>query len=70
MSAPSLAKRQLTDISDMIYMVKHMNMALHMACLDIGDMEKTNALQSVSDEIENRIEIILDHIKDLRGELA
>lgn len=51
----------------MIDMVKNMNMALHMATADIGNMEKTNALQSVTDEIENRICIILDHIEDLRG---
>ncbi|KAA3500280.1 hypothetical protein DXM26_20670 [Agrobacterium tumefaciens] len=67
MTSPSQAHLQLLDIVNMIDMVKNMNMALHMATADIGNMEKTNALQSVTDEIENRISIILDHIEDLRG---
>jgi hypothetical protein len=67
MTSPSKARLQLLDIVNMINMVKNMNMALHMATADIGNMEKTNALHSVTDEIENRICIILDHIEDLRG---
>ena len=67
MTNPSQAHLQLLDIVNMIDMVKNMNRAMHMATADIGNIDKTNALQSVADEIENRICIILDHIEDLRG---
>ncbi|WCJ61860.1 hypothetical protein [Agrobacterium tumefaciens] len=70
MSAPSRAQRQLLDIANMVSVVKHLNNALFMACADVGDMEKTNALHSVIDEINNRIEILGDRIDEVREQLA
>ena len=70
MSTPSLASRRMADITDMIHTVKHLNNALFMAAGDVGDMTKTNALQSVCDEIESRIGVIVDRIEELRDELA
>ncbi|MBB4402565.1 MULTISPECIES: hypothetical protein [Rhizobium/Agrobacterium group] len=70
MSAPSLAQRKLLDITDMINTVKYLNGALFMACGDVADHQKTNALQAVCDEVEARILIIVDRIEELREELA
>ncbi|MBW9058324.1 hypothetical protein [Agrobacterium pusense] len=70
MSAPSLAQRQLLDIANMVSVVKNLNNALFMACTDVGDMEKINALHSVIDEINNRIEILGDRIDEVREVLA
>lgn len=69
MSTPSLASRKLSDITDMIHTVKHLNNALFMAAGDVDDMTRTNALQSVCDEVENRIGIIVDRIEELQEEL-
>lgn len=70
MSTQSLTCTQLLDIANMIDMVKNMNNCLFMACADIGDMGKTNALHSVIDEIDNRIGIISDRLDDVREGLA
>lgn len=70
MSAPSVAQRKLLDIANMVSVVKNLNNALFMACADLADMEQTNALHSVIDEINNRIEILGDRIDELREELA
>ena len=70
MSTPSLTSRKLLDITDMVNTVKYLNNALFMAAGDVGDMNKTNSLQSVCDEIESRIGVIVDRIEELREELA
>lgn len=70
MSAPSPFTRQLLDIANMITVVKNLNNAVFMACLDVGDMDKTNALQSVIDEINTRLEMLDERVDELREELA
>lgn len=70
MSSPSLAKRKLLDIANMVSVVKNLNNALFLACAGLDDMEKTNALHSVIDEINNRIEILGERIDEVREELA
>lgn len=69
MSIPSFAQRKLLEIANMVSVVKNLNNALFMACVDIGDMEKTNALHSVIDEINNRIEILSDRLDEVREEV-
>ncbi len=66
---PSLASR-LLDIENMLDMVKNMNDCVFMACSDLGDRGKMNALHSVIDEIDNRIGIISEHLEEIRGALA
>ncbi len=70
MSTPSKPSRKILDIANSISVVKNLNNALFMACLDVDDMDKTNALQSVIDEINNRLIALGDQVDELREELA
>ncbi|AVH40642.1 hypothetical protein [Agrobacterium tumefaciens] len=70
MTAPSLAQHKLLDIANMVSVVKNLNNALFMACADLDNMEQINALHSVIDEINNRIEVLGERIDEVREELA
>lgn len=69
MSTSSHVQQKLLDIANMVSVVKNLNNALFMACADLDNMEQINALQSVIDEINNRIEILGDRIDEVRGEV-
>jgi len=65
MSATINAKHKILEIADMINTAKNLNRALFMACGDVKDRYAVNALQALSDEIDERIEIIRDRVEEL-----
>lgn len=65
MSATINAKHKLLEIADMINTAKNLNRALFMACGDVKDRYAVNALQALSEEIDERIEIIRDRVEEL-----
>jgi len=66
----SNAKHKLHEIADMIITAKNLNRALFMACGDVKEKYAVDALQALSDEIDERIEIIRDRVDEVREELA
>ncbi|NRF12613.1 hypothetical protein [Agrobacterium pusense] len=70
MSTTINAKHKLLEIADMINTAKDLNRALFMACGDVKDRYAVNALQALSEEIDERIEIIRDRVDEVREELA
>lgn len=65
MSSTVNTKHKLLEIADMINTAKNLNRALFMACGDVKDTFAVNALQTLSDEIDERIEIIRDRVEEL-----
>jgi len=59
------AKHKLREIADMINSAKNLNRALFMACGDVKDTFAVNALQSLSEEIDDRIKVIRDSVEEL-----
>jgi hypothetical protein len=72
MSGRSLQANRINDVIDMMATVKHLNEALFLAA---GSMVNTapdtcNALQSVINEVENKLHIITDRLDEVREDLA
>ncbi|WP_312620457.1 hypothetical protein [Agrobacterium pusense] len=59
------AKHKLLEIADMINSAKNLNRALFMACGDVKDTFAVNALQALSEEIDDRIKVIRDYVEEL-----
>ncbi|QIB37008.1 hypothetical protein G3A56_02530 [Rhizobium oryzihabitans] len=59
------AKHKLLEIADMIITAKNLNRALFMACSDVKDTFAVNALQALSEEIDDRIKVIRDCVEEL-----
>ncbi|WP_333900449.1 hypothetical protein [Agrobacterium pusense] len=70
MSTTISAKHKLHEIADMIITAKNLNRALFMACGDVKEKYAVDALQALSDEIDERIELIRDRVDEVREELA
>ncbi|MBP2611396.1 hypothetical protein [Agrobacterium pusense] len=70
MSSTVNTKHKLLEIADMINTAKNLNRALFMACGDVKDRFAVNALQTLSDEIDERIEIIRDRVEELGEDFA
>lgn len=65
----TLASRRLDDAQEMLATILHLNEAVFMAA-GSPDLTKhaTNAIQAVSNEIENKIHILRDRIAEIREE--
>ncbi|NTE46855.1 hypothetical protein [Agrobacterium pusense] len=70
MSTAINAKHKLHEIAEMIITAKNLNRALFMACGDVKEKYAVDALQALSDEIDERIELIRDRVDEVREELA
>jgi hypothetical protein len=61
---------RLMDIEDMAHSARLLNEAIFMAASGIGDRDQMGAIQSVSEEINNKLMIVRDRLEEIRGELA
>lgn len=66
----NLTARRLGDAQEMLETILHLNEAVFMAA-GSSDLTKhaTNAIQAVSNEIENKILILKDRIEEIREEI-
>lgn len=62
---------RLRDIQDMLATVSHLNEALHMAAGSLLNINADwcNALQSVSNEMDNKLQVVIDQMEEIRKEL-
>ena len=69
---PSIRKIsfRLIDIQDMACSARLLNEAIFMAASGIGDRDHMGAIQSVSEEINNKLLIVRERIDEIREELA
>lgn len=68
--APTLAPGKILDIEDMIGVIQHLNEAIFMAAGSLSNRAEMSAIQTVADEIENKLLITLDRLQEVREELA
>ncbi|MCV9997356.1 hypothetical protein OE766_03770 [Pararhizobium sp. YC-54] len=61
---------RLMDIQDMACSARLLNEAIFMAASGIGDRDHMGAIQSVSEEINNKLLIVREWIGEIREELA
>lgn len=70
MSSTVNTKHKLLELADMINTAKNLNRALFMACGDVMDTFAVNALQALSEEIDERINVIRDCVEELGEDFA
>lgn len=70
MSSSPTPTRAVLDISDMVNVVRSLNNAVFMAAGSLSDRDQMNAIQSVVDEIENKLLIIRARLEEVREVLA
>jgi len=65
----TLVARKIGDVEDILCSVRFLNEAVFLAASGLGAAEHMNAIQAVSDEIENKLLIVGDRLEEIREEL-
>jgi hypothetical protein len=70
MSTPSRTVHKILDIENILSAARNLNDAMFLAAAGLVDINNTNALQAIADEINNKLLIIGDRLEEVREELA
>ncbi|MGE7367880.1 hypothetical protein ACQKKX_02265 [Neorhizobium sp. NPDC001467] len=70
MTARNPLSSEVMDVRDLLAAAINLNEALFLAQAGIGNLGHTNALQSVSDELNNKLLIISDRLEKIQEALA
>jgi hypothetical protein len=70
MTAPSPICRKILDVENMVNTVRNLNEAVLMAAGSLNDRQHVNGIQSVVDEINNKLLAIGDRLEEVRGSMA
>ena len=66
----TVTKTQFLDVQHLLATARYLNEAIFMASGNLGDRDQTNAIQAVSDELNNKLLIIGDRLDEIREGMA